>query len=195
MSLTCNLESSVRSIEAASNTASVSSSPEEARLVELLLRELYVHGSLEMSSACLRVLALALTSAQVADQAKIQSVFAQTSAAFARLAQHRFVQRLPDLAVEDDAMDGTGGKRNSSRRVPLFVDPTHQQNSKHWIPSLNIPSKWSHLVLCSTRTTPSVHLSLWLSTCFCPFSCKTNQGCPRGPPKGPRQHQETGRGE
>lgn len=132
-----------RSIEAASSTASVSSTPEEARLAELLLRELYVHGSLEMSSACLRVLSLALHSSEckaavMAEQARAQSVYAQVSGAFTRLAQDRFVQRLPDLAVEDDAMDGTGGQRGSSRRLPLFVDPAHQQSSKHWIPTINI---------------------------------------------------------
>lgn len=156
-----------RSIEAASSTASVSSTPEEARLAELLLRELYVHGSLEMSSACLRVLALALHSSEckaavMADQARAQSVYAQVTGAFTRLAQNRFVQRLPDLAVdEDDAMDGTGGQRGSSRRLPLFVDPAHQQSSKHWIPTLSVDSKClvlrpsisfflsPHLPLCS----------------------------------------------
>lgn len=121
--------------------------------MQLLLRELYAHGSLEMSSACLRVLGLALTSSSgdrqsppVADQACIQAVYAQISGAFARLAQNRFIQRLPDLAAtddDDDAMDGTGVKRSRSpqRRVPLFVDPGQQQSSKYWLPTLNIQSK------------------------------------------------------
>ena len=109
------------------------------------MSELFLHGRLEMSSVCLRVLAAVCGERQLGatDQDAISSTYGQITGAFGQLVQERFVERLPALAAEreDDEMDGSAAdKRHNKKRqrLPVFEERTHCQGAQQSLPTLNI---------------------------------------------------------
>jgi hypothetical protein len=118
--------------------------------IEFIVSELLMHGSLEMSSVLLKLAAKKFHETELKtksdDLNQVFFVFNSLATSFGKLAEDKFIERLPMLyetySGTDCQMQQQENYKKSKPKVPQFVDKTeHEACFKQSLPTLNIEGK------------------------------------------------------
>lgn len=108
---------------------------------ESIINEFYMHGSLEMSSVLLKLLARIFNEPDMkpksTDLNQIYAVYNTLVGTFTKLIEDNFIERLPQL-IEDASNDDMKKEKMPKPKIPNFMKGPSHEATKHFLPSLSI---------------------------------------------------------
>lgn len=111
---------------------------------ESIINEFYMHGSLEMSSVLLKLLARIFNEPDMkpksTDLNQIYAVYNTLVGTFTKLIEDNFIERLPQL-IEDASNDDMKKEKMPKPKIPNFMKGPSHEATKHFLPSLSIEAQ------------------------------------------------------